>query len=423
MSNDDFRLTNQERTCLRELARTYRGYAELPIMAERRRRWYEHNALRGRSPMLVMEYQSFVQGLLPPSHCTHHEAAWLEQKLRGAILNYELIGDDKVISPWIDIPWAIWIREFGIEASISHAQDSQGGSLGFAIEHPITDLERDIDRLAPSVFGVDRDLTLMRKQFAEEIFGDLLPVRISNESLRWYPSPCQKVINLMGMEAFMFALMDAPQHVERLFRFLREDILRFVTWQEDQGLLTLNNDNDYAGAGSYGFTNELPRTALGRSGKPRRQDLWVNLNSQETVTISPEMYQQFIFPWYRDIASHFGLTYYGCCEPVHAIWDQCVAMLPNLRKVSISRWCDEQVMGERLRGARVIYSRKPDPTLIGLEGFDAQAFREHIAATLRAARGCQLEFIFRDIYRLNGDRHRPGQAIRITRELVEQMWN
>ena len=152
-------------------------------------------------------------------------------------------------------------------------------------------------------------------------------------------------------------------------------------------------------------------------------DLWLNINSQETVSISPRMYGRFVFPYYRDLCEPFGLVYYGCCEPVHDIWKDYVSKLPHLRKVSISAWCNEEFMGEALQGSRVIYSRKPSPTFVGVgTTFDAEGFRAHIAKTLRAARGCKAEIIFRDIYTVSGDRTKPGQAVRITREAIEALW-
>ena len=121
--------------------------------------------------------------------------------------------------------------------------------------------------------------------------------------------------------------------------FLGQDIQRFLDWQEANGLLVMNNGNTYAGAGSYGFTNELQQTG----DKVVTQNLWVNMNSQESSTISPQMYGELVFPYYKELASRFGLVYYGCCEPVDAIWEPYLSTLPNLRKVSCSAWCNEAV--------------------------------------------------------------------------------
>ena len=76
-----------------------------------------------------------------------------------------------------------------------------------------------------------------------------------------------------------------------------------------------------------------------------------------------------------------------------------------------------------LKNSNVIYSRKPRPNYIGVEkNFDEEAFRQHIAKTLKAAKDCKLEFIFRDIYTLSGDISKPGRAVKIVREMIDKMW-
>ena len=65
------------------------------------------------------------------------------------------------------------------------------------------------------------------------------------------------------------------------------------------------------------------------------------MDSQETSGLSPRMYAEIVFPYYREVMAQFGLVSYGCCEATHAIWEDCLSKVPNLRKVSISPWCDE----------------------------------------------------------------------------------
>ena len=83
---------------------------------------------------------------------------------------------------------------------------------------------------------------------------------------------------------------------------------------------------------------------------------------------------------------------------------------------------DLYFMGEALRGRPVLYSRKPDPTLVGVGAFSPEAFAAHILKTLQSARGCSLEFIFRDIYTLCNDPTRAGRAVKIVRELIDKHW-
>ena len=419
----DLTITSDERRYLRELARKQREYAALPIMAERTALWYRHNALQGERPVVVMEMGTFERDMLPDPRCTSPAAIEIERSLLRPIISHEEVDDDKVVPDHFSVNWRIHIDEFGIEIPTDRAEDAQGRAIAYHWQHPIKTLKQDFGKLKPATFSVDREGTLAWKAFAEEVLGDILPVVIKNNSLAWHAALCAKVVRLMSLEQMMYAMVDEPDELRALMAYLRDNLLAYAKWQEQEGLLVLNNGNDYAGAGSYGFTTELPTEQYAQTGRVTTHDQWLNINSQETVSVSPRMYGRFIFPYYRDLCEPFGLVYYGCCEPVHDIWKDYVSQYPHLRKVSISAWCNEEFMGEALRGSRVIYSRKPSPNFVGVgTTFDAEGFRAHIEKTLRAARGCRAEIIFRDIYTVSGDRTKPGQAVRITREAIDALW-
>lgn len=415
-------VSQRDREIVRQLALEVREVSQLPVMQERTRLWYAHNEGRpGGQPPVIMELGGFIQELMAPHPCACEmpEVREIEWALRMSLMNYREVGDDKVVSSYFTVPWRIGFKPFDTDFQFTSAKDVNGRALGYAqTGHPITDLARDLPAIPRSTFNVDRETTAARKTLAEDLIGDILPVRLKNQSLHWVLGLSRYAIMLMGDEAVMMAMVDDPEGVKRLYGRIRDDLLAYLDWQEREGLLTLNNENDYAGAGSFGFSRELPQP--GRAGFVRTLDLWGNLNSQETICVSPAMFEDLVFPSYKAVADRFGLVYYGCCEPVQDIWETCLARLPNLRKVSISAWCDEEKMGGFLRGGTVIYSRKPSPNFIGIGGFDETAFRAHIRQTLKAARGCPLEFIFRDIYTLKGDLGRAGRAVRIVRECIAE---
>lgn len=420
----DFKVTEEEKTILRELAKKQLEYSNLPIMQERANLWYDHNSLNGTKPLIVMEMLLFENDLLPKPRCHSPAAREIEMEINRWITNHQCIDDDKVVPSYYTINWRIYIRQFGLDFHQKHAKDTNGKDLGYSWEHKIHDLKKDFDILKPSIYSVDKEYTKAWKAFVEEIIGDILPVRIKNNSLDWFISPSMKIVHLMGLENMMYSIMDYPEEMHRLYRFITDDIIRFLKWQEKEGLLVLNNENDYAGAGSYGFTRDLPGKGYVEGNPVTPRDMWVNMNSQETVGISPSMFEEFILPYYSELAENSGLVYFGCCEPLHDIWERAISKIPNLRKVSISAWCNEEFMGEALRSSKVIYSRKPSPNFIGVEkNFNEEAFRNHIIKTLNAARGCSLEFIFRDIYTLWGDNSKAGKAVKITRELIDKLWS
>ncbi len=407
-----------ERDYLRELAKSYLELAHLPIMEARENQWYAHNALKGEIPMIVVEMATFEDDLLPKSNCESKYGKAMEKYFNSAITNFEKINDDKVVSPYFEIPASINIKLFDLEEQREYAVDSTGKKLGFKDEHFIVDLVKDFPKLKHSTVTVNSEETNSYINFAQDIIGDLMPIVQKNKSLEWTCGISQRIIELMGMEALMYAILDCPNVVKELYDFVCEDIINIYRIMEKNNALTANNKNDYAGAGSYGFTKEL-----NPQGNITSKMLWGNMNSQETTVISPEMYEEFVFPSYLKLSREFGLTYYGCCEAVDSIWNNCVSKLNNLRKVSVSAWCNEEFMGEALRGGKVIYSRKPSPNFIGVgKEFDEEGYKKHISYTLNQARGCTLEIIHRDIYTLNGNLEKPKKAVQIIRELIDKQW-
>ena len=114
---------------------------------------------------------------------------------------------------------------------------------------------------------------------------------------------------------------------------------------------------------------------------------------------------------------------YGCCEPVDPIWDNCISKFENLRKVSISPWCNEEVMGEKLQGSKVIYHRKPSPNFLGVNAvLDEEAFRAHIRKSLHAAKGCKMEITQRDVYTIHNDLAKARRYVEIIRQEIENHW-
>jgi hypothetical protein len=189
-----------------------------------------------------------------------------------------------------------------------------------------------------------------------------------------------------------------------------------VDFLEKEGFFTLNNEGDYTGSGGFGWTKQLP--AAGFAGRVRAKDQWCLAESQETVGVSPAMFEEFVFRYQLPILKRFGLACYGCCEAVHGRW-HLLRQIPNLRRVSVSPWCDRAKMAENL-GNRYIYSLKPHPALLATTQFDPGAVRADIRDALDKAKGCHLEIIMKDNHTLGNDPQRAAKWCRIAREEIER---
>lgn len=416
----DFYVTPEDRFILRELAKRQLEYSQLPVMKERAELWYRHNEGNGTRPMIHVEIGTFEKDIIPALRCQTNAGRTIELELYRNFINYEMIDDDRVVPPYFPIHWDTWFKLFGVTIERVHAKSSEGQGIGHRFKYIITDLEKDFPKLGPSKYGVDKEKTLAWKEFVESIFGDILPVKITNGCL--YAVPTQDIVHMMGMENMLFAMYDYPDTFHALMKRISDDYIEYFKWLESEGLLLPTASYEICGQGTFCFTHELPQS-VEPGEKLKTNDLWGFMDSQETVGISPDMYHEFIFPYYKKVSDIYGLFSYGCCEPVDPIWDKCLSKYNNLRKVSISPWCNEEYMGERLKGTKVIYHRKPSPNFIGVgKELDEEAWRQHIIKTLKAAQGCHLEITQRDVYALGGDVQKPRKAVRIIRELIDEYW-
>lgn len=403
---------------LRRVAEQVRRIADSELMAERRRLWTHHNDLDSRRPMILAEIGGVMDEIRPliTVQCQGQTAQCIEFGLRSQLYQFEQVGDDCVIEPYMNCAWHLQIGDYGVAPEI-HRADNDGHLGARNWDAPLKDLQTDFDKLRPRTFAVDREATYRRKDELEQIFGDILPVRIRG-SYGWTMGMTMTAIDLIGLQNLMLFMYDDPDGLHRLMRFLCDDHMRYLDWMETEDLLTLNNENDYIGSGSLGYTEQLPQSDWAASKPVRLKDLWVLSESQETVGVGPDLFEEFIFPYQRDLVKRFGLCYYGCCEPVHTRW-HVLRKLPRLRKVSISPWCDQAFMASEM-GADYVFCRKPNPTLISTETFDEAAIREDLRETLDTAAGCPVEIVMKDVHTLQNRPERLGRWVQLVREEAER---
>lgn len=88
--------------------------------------------------------------------------------------------------------------------------------------------------------------------------------------------------------------------------------------------------------------------------------MWLTLQAQETVSVDPDMFGEYILPHLIRLADRFGLVHYGCCEPFDTRWKY-LKQIPNLRHVSVSPWARYELVPELL-GKNYVASVKLKPT-------------------------------------------------------------
>lgn len=412
-------LPEHDRDVLRRLAARQVEIAESPLNVERRELWYKHDSGTGGRPMILAEEFGIMDEVSPlPQSDVECETPWarrVEERFRTLLYRFDILRDDHVVEPFFNINWRVQVSDYGVEI-VERIGDNYGRMASRKWDPPVLDLDRDFDKLRPRTYSVDREVTLARKERLEGVFGDILPVRIRG-SFWWTMGMTYAAIMLHGLDNLMISAIENPDGVHRLMAFLRDDHLRFAEWLEREGLLSLNDEDDYLGSGSIAYTHGLPQPDY--SGRARMKDQWVLLESQETVGVGPRQFAELFFPYQLSIAEKFGKCYYGCCEPVHSRW-HVIKQLPNLARISVSPWADEEFMAGAL-GRDYVYSRKPAPSMISTGVFNESAIRENIRHTLEVARGCRIELVMKDVHTLNNEPWRLPRWVEIAREEIEEM--
>jgi hypothetical protein len=411
-------LNGRDLEILRRLAGRKMEIAQDPVNLKKRERWYAFDEEKPSSPMVLLETGGIQPPVVPDGDLTCEDpwARGLERALRTDMFQFEQVRDDSVVDAAWYVGWHIRKSGYGVE-TVQHRPDNEGRLGARRWDPPLKDLDREFDRLQKQTFSVDRDATMAHKARLEAIFGGIMPVSIRSP-LWWTLGMTIVAIDLIGLENLMLYMYDNPDGLKRLMQFLCDDHLAYAKWAEKEGLLSLNNANDYIGSGSRGFTRRLPAKDW-KPGMPvRTRDQWVLLESQETVGVGPELFDEFIFPYQLRIAKEFGLCYYGCCEPVHTRI-HILKQLPNLGRISVSPWANEEAMAREC-GTSIVYSRKPNPALISTSTFDEDGIRRDIRKTLQAARGCRVELVMKDVHTLSQEPDRAGRWVALARDEIRR---
>ena len=420
--------SEKEVKSLRALAARWVELAAEPVMDDRRRQWKAIKDLKMEKPMIL------VETIMLPDYIGQDELLCedpylrnVEKSLFEVIRHAEEIGDDIVVDPYFRIPWAIEISDYGVSMAPSHATAYDGSEVGYTFEFGVKS-EEDFEKLHLRTRKLDREISQRRKERLEDIFGDILPVRLGG--CAWFdPDPgyqpwlgnlygslTMDLFKMVGNNSLLYWVYDKPDFIHKMMGLIRDDRKAHFQFLEDEELLYQNTDTWMPCPNSYGYVSDLPVSGP-EDRDVKLSDCWGWFDAQEIEPMSPDMFNEFFLPYNAEVAQVFGLTYWGCCERVDDRFHHIQKALPNLRAVSVSGWNDFFKMGELL-GKDYVYSRKPTPAYISGTNPNWDLCKKDVKDTLDAARDCNLEISYRDIYTIDGDRSRLAQWVEMTRALM-----
>jgi hypothetical protein len=365
----------------------------------------------------------------------------IEIDLRRTLYKWEHFRADMVVEPVLLVPKVLRLDDFGIEM---HEETRATDARNLIVAHHFFDQladEADAARISTPTVWLDEARTAELEARAHEVFDGVLPIRLQG----WVPSSPQwpglyeqpetralvadwpsevltsggdfwDIISFWrGVDAVLIDLADRPEHMHRIIDRLVTAFLGVLDQMEAKGLLGHSMSLVHC---TPAWTDELPAAGFDPD-RPRARDLWTMGMAQIFTSVSPAMFREFEVEYTKRWFARFGLGYYGCCDVLDRKIDL-VRQIPNVRKISISPWSNVERSADAIGGDYVM-SRKPNPALFAMDGWEPDAAERELRASVEACRrsGTPIELILKDVSTIRGRRDRLEAWVAIAMKVAE----
>lgn len=405
-----------EEQLLRTLAKQVKEASLDPINAEKRAFWYRHTSLKGEHPAVFVHPDGSWSELLPWNtlECEGWYAKYIEQQLKQRLFRHQYIHDDVPIEGSFHVQKVFYNSMWGIEPKFRRTDVATGSWH----HEPIIEKPSNWQQLKMPVVQYDEYATKQRFEAVGNLFGDILKLDlVGNKSnnfhmMHWY-------CDYRGLENMYMDLILEPEMVHNQLRFFTDGVISMFKQYEKLGLVSLNNDDTFHYTGGIGYNNELPGEGFNHDAV-RLVDTWGAAEAQEFSSVSPQMHEEFILQYEREVLELFGLNGYGCCDDLSQKLDG-VLKIKNLRRVAVCPWADIAKFVPVL-GDKYIMTWKPQPAFLAFDKMDTEGIKKELNEGIKKANGGRLELVLRDTHTVKNEPQRFNEWIKIAREAIENNW-
>lgn len=416
---NDFKLDKNDRRILRRLADETRNISEDPINPERKKLWAKNNSLCSQKTMIwhneVCWHELNNDGEL--TILTRHPfCRALELEMRQQIYLWKHMPGDMVVEPVMYAPLAIKNTGIGMNRKIDMVKtDSTNDVVSRHYNILIKDID-DIEKIKTPEIIHNKVLsdTILNKY--NEIFDGILEVEQRGAPGFWF-APWDDIVTFTGIQEVLLDIALRPDYVKQIINKFVDVGLNVLDQYDKKGLLSRNNYNIRVGSGAYGYSDEIKIPDVKNIGL-RPSDLWGCCAAQIFSAVSPSMHEEFALEYEKQWLSRFGMTYYGCCEPLDFKMKQ-LRTINNLRKISISPFTDIENAVQEI-GKDYVISLKPSPAILAAECWEPEYVHAELRKQFEIFKGCNVEIIMKDISTVRYQPQRLWSWTKIASELAEE---
>lgn len=411
------KVSKKEKETLRELGKKVKEIAEQPIWKEKIELWKKHNGLERTRPMIMMflEDGDVWKDIIKKEEliCEDEFLKGIELDLKKRIYRWEKLKDDTVIDGKVLTPVVVENSGWGVEAKAVRPEEYGGASH----YEPVIKTEDDINKLKKPECSINYERTEEYYEITSEILGDILEVEKRGRWSFWLA-----IVDMFavwrGFDNLFIDMIERPEWLHKTLNLITEWTLEEIEFYERNNILGFNHNLNFQGSGGAPYTDELPQTDFDGI-HIRTKDLWGHAATQIFSLVSPSMHEEFAIRYEKKLLEKFGLSSYGCCEPLHKKVDIIFKNIPNIRRISMSPWVDIKEGAENI-GDRAIFSWKPNPSVLAGETWEPEYVRKVIRDGFEKTKGCIVEVIMKDVRTCRGKPERLTEWVNIAMEEAEK---
>ncbi len=405
--------SNPDLQILRALVASYAEAAALPQHREKAELWRRLNGLKPTRPLVWINEIPWRELAVEEdltNRCEDPLCRKLETDLRKTLYQWRHFPGDMVLDPELQVMIECTPRssyaDYGIEA-----HETKDTTAAF---HSVIESLADVEKLKVPEVVVDWDTTQRRLEILSAAAEGLIGVRRQGIVHQWH-SPWDQMIHWYGIERLYMDMVDQPELVHALLGRFMQALHIVVDRQEELGVLDVGTGNHRVGSGGLGFCEELPPPGFDPS-HVRPRDQWGCATAQIFAGVSPDMHWEFALQYEKPMMERFGLSYYGCCEPLQDKIE-ILRRVRNLRKISVSPMADAAKCADRI-GRDYVISLKPTPAFLAFDRWDPGAAERDLRSQLQQVDDCYVEVILKDITTVRGDPRRLSQWEKMAMNVV-----
>lgn len=406
-------LSQQDKTILRDLAKSYLDICHDPEQDKRRDTWRRlHSLQRVKPPINVMQFAWHER---PESKHNEVEDPFFqkyETQLRWMNARFSL-GDDAVAEPWLTSVTHFASTGWGPETP-RHYSGDEGGS--FIVDHPLKELD-DIKLLRTPKHEINEPATQEEYERLNDALGDVITINRDRAPFyrNFYADLSTDLGYLRGIEETMIDMFENPQWLHRVLEFMSNGVLKVQDEAEAAGDWNLSAHNNQC----MPYAQELEDPQPNVNGVERKR-LWTFMAAQEFTGVSPAMHEEFLLRHQLPILSKFALVHYGCCEDLTLKIDM-LRKIPNLRRIGVSAAADVGRCAEQI-GTDYVLSYRPSPADMLSYDFQPGRIRATLRRDLEACKECLVEITMKDVETVQHDPERVKNWTTIAHEVVEEFF-